>query len=73
MSVIEIIAYLVLGFFIYQIGSFILFYRLCKRVIGDFEGTSNLPDTDNVKELIGIVGKEQVEDLYERYKDYNNE
>ena len=73
MSILEIIAYLMLGFFIYQMGSFILFYRLCKRVVNDFEGTDKLPDTDNVKELIGIVGQEQVEDLYQRFQEYKNE
>lgn len=69
MSGSEIFAYLLLGFFIYQVGSFVLFFRLCKRVMKDFEGTDKLPDTDNVKELIEIAGKDNVEEFYKKYKE----
>jgi hypothetical protein len=70
MTIIEGILWGVLAFFIYQIGSFILFYRLCKKVIHQMhESGGNIPDTEEVKELEDIVGREQIEQLYERVKE----
>jgi hypothetical protein len=67
MTIIEGILWGVLAFFIYQIGSFILFYRLCKKVINQMqESGGNIPDTKEVKELEEIVGREQIEELYKK-------
>ena len=67
MTIIEGILWGVLAFFIYQIGSFILFYRLCKKVINQMqESGGNIPDTKEDKELEEIVGREQIEELYKK-------
>jgi hypothetical protein len=67
MTIIEGILWGVLAFFIYQIGSFILFYRLCKKVINQMqESGGKIPDTKEVKELEEIVGREQIEELYKK-------
>jgi hypothetical protein len=67
MTIIEGILWGVLAFFIYQIGSFILFYRLCKKVINQMqESGGKIPDTKEVKELEEIVGREKIEELYKK-------
>ena len=67
MSGIEIVAYLVLGFILYHVGSILLFFRLALKVAKEMEEDPiNINETNLVKELREVAGDDFVKELHKK-------
>ena len=67
MSGIEIVAYLVLGFILYRVGSILLFFRLALKVAKEMEEDPiNINETNLVKELREVAGDDFVKELHKK-------